>query len=150
MIQIFYLILDFNKETHSEFLQFSQLGQLAFLFNCQLLKMSLMSGNFFTVWPSQSPLPSQLSSYCVALPVTPPFTTQFFVSATDIQFWFSKAIRGVATNLSPLSPSCRSLERAGVGRGGEDIKKIWIVHHFQGNYLNKFFRNAYSQETRIV
>ena len=68
--------------------------------------MSLMSGKFFTLWTSQSPLPSQLSSS--------------IVSATDIQCWFSKAIRGVATNLFLLSPSCRSLERAGIGGGGED------------------------------
>ena len=74
-----------------------QLGQLAFLFSCQLPKMCSSLVIFYcvslsvtppfttqfllcgppshpslhnlvlTVWPSQSPLPSQLSSYCVAL-----------------------------------------------------------------------------------
>ena len=88
-----------------------------------------------TVWPSKSPLPLQPSSAC---------------RQRIYSFGFSKAIKGVATNLFLLSPSCRSLERAGVGGGGEDIKKIWIVDHFLGNYLSKFFRNAYSQDTRIV
>ena len=46
------------------------------------------------------------------------------MSSTDIQFWFSKTIRGVSINLFLLSSSCRSLERAGVGGGGEDIKNL--------------------------
>ena len=132
MIKIFYLILDFNKETHSEF----PARLVSFLIQLSATQNVLISGNFLLCGPLSHPSLHNLY--------------QFVVSATDIQFWFSKTIRGVATNLLLLSPSCRSLERAGIGGGGGDIKKIWIVHHFQGNYLNKFFRNAYSQETRIV
>ena len=54
------------------------------------------------------------------------------MSATDIQFWFSKTIRGVATNLFLLSPTCRSLERTGIGGGGEDIKKSGEYIIFKG------------------
>ena len=55
------------------------------------------------------------------------------MSATDIQFWFSTAIGGVATNSFLLSPSCRSLERAGVGGGGEDIifKGITLINSLE-------------------
>ena len=54
------------------------------------------------------------------------------MSATDIQFWFSKTIRGVAANFFLLSPNCRSLERAGVRGGGEDIKKSGYYIIFKG------------------
>ena len=42
------------------------------------------------------------------------------MSETYIQFWSSKTIRA----LPPLFPSCRNLERAGIGRGGKDIVDI--------------------------
>ena len=71
----FYLILDFSKETHSEFP--AQL--VSFFFWLSAAQNVLISGNFLlcgplrhpslhnlvlTVWPSKSPLPSQPSSSC--------------------------------------------------------------------------------------
>ena len=71
----FYLILDFNKETHSEF----PARLVSFLIQLSAAQNVLISGNFFlcvplshpslhnlvlTLWPSQSPLPSQPSSSC--------------------------------------------------------------------------------------